>query len=321
VKLAFVVSHPIQYYAPLYRRLAARSDVRVKVFFTWHAATAPVFDPGFGRSVAWDIPLTQGYDHVLVPNVARRPGTHHFNGVVNPTLVEDVLSWRPDAVHVTGWALRSHLRFMRAAHGRVPLLFRGDSHLLDGRGNAARWWAKRAFLRRVYSWPRMFLYTGAANLAYYEAFAVPSARLRACPHSVDVGRFADPQAALEQQAAQWRESIGVPPGAKVVLFAGKLEPRKRPLEMMRAVLERTDHFLVMAGNGELEGRVRELAAHHPLRCHVLPFQNQSAMPVVYRLGDVFVLPSSHGETWGLAVNEALACSRPIVVSDRVGCAA
>jgi glycosyltransferase involved in cell wall biosynthesis len=44
------------------------------------------------------------------------------------------------------------------------------------------------------------------------------------------------------------------------------------------------------------------------------------MPVVYRLGDLFVLPSSHGETWGLAVNEALACGRPVLVSDRVGCA-
>ena len=52
----------------------------------------------------------------------------------------------------------------------------------------------------------------------------------------------------------------------------------------------------------------------------LEFQNQSAMPVVYRLGDAFVLPSGYGETWGLAVNEAQACGRPSLVSDCVGCA-
>jgi len=269
LKLAFVVSHPIQYYVPLYRRLAARGDLEVKVFFTWHAGSEPVYDPGFGRAVAWDIPLTQGYDHTLVRNIARSPGTDHFNGIVNPTLTREVLSWQPDAVHVTGWAWRSHLQFLREAHARVPLLFRGDSHLLDGLGNPLRWCAKRAVLRRIYAWPRIFLYTGAANRAYY---------------------------------------------------AGKLERRKRPLEFMRAVLERTGHFVVMVGEGELEGSVRELAARHPQRCRVLPFQNQQAMPRVYRLGDVFVLPSSHGETWGLAVNEALACGRPVVVSERVGCA-
>jgi glycosyltransferase involved in cell wall biosynthesis len=79
--------------------------------------------------------------------------------------------------------------------------------------------------------------------------------------------------------------------------------------------------LVLVGDGELGGEVRRLAAERPERFRVLPFQNQSRMPVVYRLGDVFTLPSSHGETWGLAVNEALACGRPSLVSDRVGCAA
>jgi glycosyltransferase involved in cell wall biosynthesis len=52
----------------------------------------------------------------------------------------------------------------------------------------------------------------------------------------------------------------------------------------------------------------------------LEFQNQSVMPVVYRLGDALVLPSGYGETWGLAVNEAQACGRPSLVSDCVGCA-
>jgi glycosyltransferase involved in cell wall biosynthesis len=67
--------------------------------------------------------------------------------------------------------------------------------------------------------------------------------------------------------------------------------------------------------------VKDLAARDPERFRVLPFQNQSRMPIVYRLGDLFVLPSAFGETWGLGVNEALACGRPVLVSDRVGCAA
>ncbi len=46
------------------------------------------------------------------------------------------------------------------------------------------------------------------------------------------------------------------------------------------------------------------------------------MPILYRLGNVFCLPSKGpGETWGLAVNEAMASSRPVIVSNKVGCAA
>jgi glycosyltransferase involved in cell wall biosynthesis len=50
------------------------------------------------------------------------------------------------------------------------------------------------------------------------------------------------------------------------------------------------------------------------------FQNQSAMPAVYRTGDVLVLPSKgRYETWGLAVNEAACCGLPAIVSSHVGC--
>jgi glycosyltransferase involved in cell wall biosynthesis len=110
---------------------------------------------------------------------------------------------------------------------------------------------------------------------------------------------------------------------QVLLFAGKFEDKKRPVELMRAVQSLSDPsvLLVMVGAGALGEEVNAIAAADPIRFRVLPFQNQSRMPVVYRLGDVFILPSAFDETWGLAVNEALACGRPVLVSDRVGCAA
>jgi glycosyltransferase involved in cell wall biosynthesis len=322
-RVAFVVSHPIQYFAPLYRRLAQRCDVAIKVFFTWHAAEAPVTDPGFGVPVAWDIPLTDGYEYELVPNRATDPGTHHFRGLHNPTLVRSVAAWRPDVVHVTGWAWQSHLLALRAfAKHRVPTLFRGDSHLLDETRGGPRWWLKQALLRRVFSWPAGFLVVGATNRAYYEAFGVPGQRLFACPHSIDVARFASPASELDREAIAWRRQLGIAPESCVLVYAGKFEPRKRPLELMRAVGDLADPnvVLVMAGGGELEPAVRALGAADPRRFVVLPFQNQTRMPLVYRLGELCILPSAYGETWGLAVNEAMACGRAVLVSDRVGCA-
>jgi len=323
-RLAFIASHPVQYVAPLYQRLAKRDDLAVKVFFTWHAAERAVADHGFGQPVAWDISLTEGYDFETVANVAADPGTHHFFGLRNPALVDRVTAWQPDAVVVNGWAWFSHLQALAALHRRgVRTLFRGDSHLLDGAPAGPRGWFKQAVLRRVFAWPDGFLVVGSANRAYYEAFGVAPARLHPCPHSIDVARFAAPADELERRAAEWRAQLGIAPAQRVVLFAGKFERKKRPVELMRAVQRRAnpDIVLVLVGGGELQAEIDAVAAAAPARFRVIPFQNQSRMPVVYRLGDLFVLPSGHGETWGLAVNEALACGRPVLVSDRVGCAA
>lgn len=321
-RIAFVVSHPIQYYAPLHRRLAARGDLSVKVFFTWHGGAAAVHDAGFGRKFAWDTPLTEGYEWELVPNTARDPGTHHFWGLRNPELAAHVLRWRPDAIHLTGYAWYSHLLALRswAARG-VPVLFRGDSHLLDGqRGFKAL--LKNVALKQIFRWPRAFLYVGQANRRYYEAFGVPSEKLFPCPHSVEVERFAEPAAEHEAAAREWRRELGVADDQRVLLFAGKFEPKKRPVALMEAFLQEAPDgwLLLMLGDGLLGHEVKRLACQHPDRFRMLPFQNQSRMPVAYRLGDLFVLPSAYAETWGLAVNEALACGRPVLVSDRVGCA-
>src|SRR5262249_26438434 len=115
-RVAFIVSHPIQYVVPLYQKLAFRDDLAIKGFVTWHAAEAAVADRGFGAHVAWDIPLTQGYEYERVPNVAADPGTHHFLGLRNPTLVTRIMAWRPDEVVVSGWAWWSHLQALYALH-------------------------------------------------------------------------------------------------------------------------------------------------------------------------------------------------------------
>jgi glycosyltransferase involved in cell wall biosynthesis len=323
-RLAIVVSHPIQYFVPLYQRLAQRDDIALKVFYTWHAAQDPVEDRGFKQSIAWDIPLTAGYAFDLVANSSRDPGTHHFFGLRNIRLVDRVLAWRPDVVLICGWAWWSHLQALYALrrHG-IRCLFRGDSHLLDAEQSGPRWRLKHALLRRVFSLPSGFLVAGSANRAYYERFGVDPAKLYACPHSIDVARFSEPAPALEQEARQWRCRLGIASERPVLLYAGKFEPKKRPVELMRIVqgLDDLGAVLILVGGGELQSEVDAIAASDPERFRVLPFQNQSRMPIVYRLGDLCVLPSAYGETWGIAVNEALACGRPVLVSDRVGCAA
>jgi len=386
MRLAFIVSHPIQYYVPIYRELEGRirqtDDCQrttddsarisaVKVFYTWRDA-GPARDVKFGKEFAWDIPLMEGYDFKVVPNTSPDPGTHHRQGLVNPDLVERVKAWKPDAVHITGYNYVSHGQAIKElSKAGIPVIFRGDSHLLDDRGPWWKWWIKKSWLSRVYSRPQGFAYVGQNNRDYYRAFGVPERKLFPVPHTIDVGRFAEPHEELEARALAWRRELGIPDDHFVFLYAAKLEPRKRPMELLEAFLaaniERAT--LLFVGSGELEEalRARVNTGHGLTRikgrispggcadrtgqecsspgtpgsrkgppeeaenCELntansrgsvlfLEFQNQSAMPVVYRLGDALVLPSGHGETWGLAVNEAQACGRPALVSDCVGCA-
>lgn len=314
-RLAVVVSHPIQYYAPWFRRLASEPGLDPRVFHLSDHGVAARPDAQFGTVFAWDTDLLAGYAHEFVPNLARRPDVTRFGGLRNPGLRAALRRFRPDAILLFGYAYRPHLGLI--LRPPAPVIFRGDSHLLGApppRG------VKRLVLRRLYARCAAFLPTGRANTAYFRHYGVPAAKLFPAPHAVDAGHFAATPERLAQAAAE-RASLGIPAGARVVLFAGKLTAKKRPDLLLAAFVRAAvaDAHLVFAGDGESLAALRA-AARDRDRVHFLPFANQSAMPARYLVGDVFVLPSEgRHETWGLAVNEAMHLARPCIVSDHVGC--
>jgi glycosyltransferase involved in cell wall biosynthesis len=319
IRLAIVSTHPIQYYAPVFRALAQSAQVLPRIFYTWsQTAQGPVFDPGFGTRFTWDVPLLEGYDHVFVPNVASRPGSDHFSGVQNPGLTEAISGWGADLVLIYGWNLQSHLRAMRYFKGRIPVLFRGDSTLLDAR-SPLRSLLRRVYLRWVYSHVDVAIAVGQNNRDYYQWCGLSPARIAFAPHSVDTVRFRDADGEHAERAREWRKELGISDDSVTFVFAAKLIAKKDPLLLLDAFMALSSSaHLVYFGDGELEATLRERARAHA-NVHFLPFQNQRTMPAVYRLGDIYVLPSQGpGETWGLAMNEALASGRPVIASSRVG---
>lgn len=318
-RLAIVVSHPTQYYSPWFRWLREHTSLRLRVFYLWEFGVRPTRDRLFGETFAWDVDLLSGYEHEFVPNVAADPGTHHFTGLRNPALTERIGRWNPAAILLFGYRYSSHVRLIAWARARgLPLLFRGDSHLIArGRPSAAA----RLALGLLYSQFRAFLSVGAANRDYFRAFGVPERKLFFAPHSVDADRFR-PSAELRAAASRLRVSLGLE-GRRVVLFSGKFVPAKQPLELLEAFLARPRDgcALVFAGEGPERQKLEARAAASPgAAIRFLPFANQSEMPARYLLADLFALPSSgRYETWGLAVNEAMHMGVPCLVSSRVGC--
>lgn len=323
-KLAIITSHPIQYNAPLFRILTERKNIAVKVFYTWgQTKDGLVYDPDFKKEFKWDIPLLDGYEHEFVENISKNPGAGNFSGIDNRDLIERITQYDPDALLVYGWSFKSHLRVLRYFKGRTKIIFRGDSTLLDeARGFSFSKTARRVFLRWVYWHIDVALYTGEANRDYYLKHGVKESQLHYAAHAVENERFFDTDGSYEERAIAWRRELEIPEEALVFLFAGKLEEKKNPALLISTFKKMTDPCirLLIVGNGILEQKLKEEATGDE-RILFLDFQNQQLMPVVYRLGDVFVLPSKGpGETWGLSVNEAMACARPVVVSDKCGCA-
>ncbi len=320
-RLAIVLSHPTQYYSPWFSWLRVHTPLVFRVFYLWEFGVTSQRDPQFQTSFRWDIDLLAGYDHEFVPNLARDPGTHHFGGLHNPTLPARLAAWRPTAVLFFGYNWSSHVRAIVSLRMRgVPLLFRGDSHLL-GRGVPRL--AARVALRALYSQFAAVLPVGAANRDYFLSLHVPEKKLFFTPHSVNAEHF-DPQLpAHRDAAAALRSQLGLAPDTRVVLFAGKFTPAKQPRELLAAflALKPADTVFVFVGDGpEKEALITQAAGAPAGRVHFLPFANQTEMPARYLLADLFVLPSrGHYETWGLAVNEAMHLGVPALVSNLVGC--
>jgi glycosyltransferase involved in cell wall biosynthesis len=321
MRLAVLTSHPIQYYAPLFRELARQLELHV--FFAHRVTPAQQAEAGFNNAFDWDVDLTSGYAHSYLRNVADKPSAAHFAGCDTPDIGSDLQRLgRVDGLLTFGWYLKSFLQGLWAAKRmRIPILVRGDSHLDTPRSSLKRKAKEIAyplFLRRYDA----ALYVGARSRAYYEHYRYPAERLFFSPHCVDTEWFSS--RATTEAGLALRERLGIGAQENVVLFAGKLVPFKRPLDAVDAcaALARDGMpvHLVVAGSGELESAMRERAAAMGTSIHMLGFQNQTAMPAAYAAANVLVLPSDGRESWGLVSNEAQACGVPVVVSDACGCA-
>lgn len=304
VKLLYFLSHPIQYQAPLLRKIAADPDIDLTVIFESAASLGRHRDPGFGVEIEWDVPLTDGYAHAFADEAD-----------IGAALAA------ADAVWVHGWASRLLRRVLgRARALGKPTLMRGENWagaMPDGGGLAG--FAKRRYLARIFANCSRFLAIGSSNRAYYLDHGVAGERIHLMPYAVDNEFFAARAAASD--SAEVRRALGLAPDRRMILFAGKLTPRKRPDTLLAAWRAAPWNgprpALVFVGDGEMRQRLAGEAADGVV---FAGFRNQTEMPGLYAAADVFVLAAER-EPWGLAINEAMACGTAVIASDQCGAAA
>jgi glycosyltransferase involved in cell wall biosynthesis len=297
-RLAIVCSHPIQYYAPLFQLMAKSHDI--KVFYS-SSSKHRSYDRGFNVNVAWDIPLLEGYDYEFSHSIS------------------SIEAYKATSILIYGWAFLSHLRIIRHFNKRVPLYFRGDSTLINqaSRGKAM---IKSLWLKYVYAHVDFAFYVGTNNKTYFQQYGLSVNQLIYVPHAVDNERFSAPR---QSEAMHIRRNFGIKEDELLILFTGKLIIKKNPHLLLKAfvALNYPGIHLLFVGSGILESSIKASAAcsANNQNIHFLPFQNQQQMPAIYQSCDLFCLPSSGpGESWGLAINEAMAAGKPILASNNAG---
>jgi glycosyltransferase involved in cell wall biosynthesis len=323
-RIAYLVSHPIQYQAPLLRRLAAHPDVMLQVYFMDDQGARVYEDPEFGVPVQWDVPLLEGYAWQLLHNRSPWRAADHVGRFIHPEIVRVLRRGRFDALIVHGYAhVTEWLAFLAARLCGTPLLLRGESILL---GRPATWrgrikrGVRAALLRRVQG----ALAIGALNREFYRAHGVAEHRIFFTPYAVDNDRFMTDAERLRPRRNELRVQLGWPGEIPVILVAGKLIPRKRPMDVLDAyaqVVREAPSALVFLGEGSERARLETAAAGRGLpHVYVTGFVNQREISWYYAASDLIVLASSH-EPWGLTLNEGMCFGLPVVASTMVGAAA
>lgn len=316
--LAFA-SHPIQYQAPWFRALAREPSIDFSVLFI-QRPDAEQQGRGFCVAFEWDIPVLEGYRWQQVPELRGKGGLHGFFAARIAHPLRLLRHLNPDVLLLTGWHVWPLVQMLIAARwAGIPVIMRGESNALRKR----RWITRalhQALLRRCAA----ILPIGRASRDFYLGYGIANKKLFDTPYFVDNARFAQSAAEALPRRDALRAQWSIPVDAICYCYAGKLEPKKRILDLLEALriaaAQSARLHLLVVGAGELMTAAKAAVTQYDLPVTFAGFLNQSEIPLAYVAADCLVLPSNYGETWGLVVNEAMACGRPAIVSDRVGCA-
>ena len=321
IRIAHLVSHPVQYLVPIYREITRMPGVELTVYYYSDNSLGRHFDEEFGAEFEWSTPLLGGYQHRFFPSSRGKPNLKPFQRP-NWDLLAAVAKEQYDMIWINSYIGANALLARTTALFRgTPVFFRDDTNLLTPRP----WWKRllksvmlRPFLRGTWA-----LYVGEESKRYWKYYGLPSKRLFFSPHCVDNTYWSQKAQELRPRRNELRRSFGIDDDAPVVLYCAKFIPKKQPQLMLGAfkrARQRVKCWLLMAGDGQLRGEVQQMLKDDDIQNVVLPgFMNQDQLPLAYAAADLFVLPSAFNETWGLVVNEAMNFSLPIIVSDQVGC--
>ena len=323
-QLAYFVSHPIHYQAPLLKEISNHPDIDLTVYFQSDFTLNEYWDEGFQTKVNWDIKLLDGYKYKFLKTLTANNKTGFFSPIVSG--VYSALKCKKwDAVWFHGYNHYSILWALFLCRiMKIPFFMRMESNLLvSPKGK----WLKDKFIKYVVKNARGLLYIGEENKQYYISYGASNNKLFSVPYSVDNNFFQNLFKKEKIKIDDVKNKLKLNKKLPIILFAGKFIKRKNPVMLLDAFASLCTNgnppnsYLLFIGDGSertiLQNKVKELGLEENVR--LLGFKNQTELGVFFSMCDVFVLPSEK-EPYGLVINEVLNFLKPVITTTEVAAA-
>ncbi len=300
------------YRIPVFNALAQRAEIDLHVIFLAES------DPKLRDWLVYKDEIRFSYQ--VLPSWRREFAGHNL--LLNRGLKKGLQRAAPDAILCGGYNYLASWQAMRwARQRRVPFILWVESTERDIRGRKrAIEFLKRGFIRRCSA----FVVPGKASMQYVMNYGVIEEDIVTAPNAVDTELFAQRAEEVRREAERHRQALQLPP--RFFLFVGRLVREKGVFDLLEAYGKlspelRTLVSLVLVGEGTAREEVTRRALHiAPGQVRCAGFVQRDQLAGYYALAESFVFPS-HSDTWGLVVNEAMACGLPVISSDAAGCAA
>lgn len=319
IRVAIFATHPIQYHIPWYRELSTIDHLDVKVFYG--AQPEPKLQgAGFAIPFTWDIPLLDGYESWVSTRSNSQWLRQHLFWLHARDIGETIRDWRPNIAIITGWnSIYLFQTLLACRNNGVPVIVRGEVNGLKHRSGLIKTYHRSLFNRFD-----AFLSIGLRNKEYYLNHGISKQKVFSTPYFIDNNRFKEMSDRYRENREAIRRIWRINNDDFCFLFVGKLIRKKRILDFLRAFrLVMNDHGnqlrILIVGTGQQLREAKNYIKVKQLPVSFAGFLNQTEIGKAYAASDTIVLPSDARETWGLAVNEAMASGLPALVSDQVGC--
>ena len=300
------------YRIPVFNALARQDGVHLHVVFLSRT------DASMRQWRVYEDEIQFSYE--VLPSWRKRIG--RYNLLLNHSVVSALRNAEPDVIVCGGYNYVASWQAMRWANrNRVQFLLWSESTARDQRGRRTLVESlKKIFFRQCDG----FVVPGKSALDYLEQMGVPAKNIFIARNAVDINLFSEMGRKSRVEAVRARTQLALP--SRYFLFVGRLVREKGVLDLLAAYKQLPEDLrehigLVFAGDGPLRAELEALARDvYPGMIHFAGFVDRDDLARYYGLAECLVLPT-YTDTWGLVVNEAMACGLPVICTNVAGCAA
>jgi glycosyltransferase involved in cell wall biosynthesis len=322
IKLVVLNTHPIQYFAPLYKKIADDENIDLMVLYCSRWGLDDYVDQQFSQKFKWDIPLLEGYKSKFLKNIRNTQDVNRFFNLINLEVIKDLIVNRYDVLWLNGHnSLTNIIAIVTAKLLRIKLLMRAETQL-NVEPLKIKKLIRKPVMQLFYKMFDGFLYIGTRNKEYYKYLGIQDKKLFFVPYTVDNEFFKVKTEIAKINQLIIKRKFDIKNDNLNIIFASKLLKRKNPMMLLKAfenISTRMKNInLIFAGSGEEEIQLKEYTKQKNIdNVYFTGFLNQSKLPELFAIADVFVLPSIN-EQWGLIINEAMCAGLPIIATDVIG---